>query len=52
MNYMIRSKEIRDRLKEIDLYLLDKYKLEHLEKERDYAKYEIIFMKRIKKVMI
>ena len=48
---MIRSKEIRDRLREIDLYLLDKYKLEHPEKERDYAKYEIIFMKRIKKVM-
>ena len=48
---MIRSKEIRDRLKEIDLYLLDKYKLEHPEKERDYAKYEIIFMNRIKKVM-
>lgn len=48
---MIRSKEIRERLKEIDLYLLDKYKLEHPEKERDYAKYERTFMKRIKKVM-
>lgn len=48
---MIRSKEIRDRLREIDLYLLDKYKLDHPEKERDYAKYEQLFMKRIKKVM-
>ena len=51
MKYMIRSKEIRDRLREIDLYLLDKYKLEHPKKERDYAKYEITFMNRIKKVM-
>ena len=48
---MIRSKEIRIRLKEIDLYLLDKYKLEHPKKERNYAKYEAMFMKRIKKVM-
>jgi transposase len=48
---MIRSKEIRDRLKEIDLYLLEKYKLEHPEIKRDSAKYEILFMKRIKKVM-
>jgi len=48
---MIRSKEIRERLKEIDLYLLDKYKLEHPEKERNYAEYERTFMKRIKKVM-
>jgi len=31
---MIRGKEIRDRLREIDLYLLDKYKLEHPKKER------------------
>ena len=48
---MIRSKEIRDRLREVDLYLLDKYKLEHPKKERDYAKYEMVFMRRIKKVM-
>lgn len=48
---MIRSKEIRDRLREIDLYLLNKYKLEHPKQKRNYAKYEAIFMKRIKKVM-
>lgn len=48
---MIRSKEIRIRLREIDLYLLDKYKLEHPKQERNYAKYEAMFMKRIKKVM-
>jgi len=51
MKYMIRSKEIRNRLREIDLYLLDKYKLEHPEKERDCVKYEMLFMRRIKKVM-
>jgi transposase len=48
---MIKSKEIRDRLREIDSYLLDQYRLEHPRKERDYAKYEITFMNRIKKVM-
>jgi len=48
---LIRSKEIRDRLREVDLYLLDKYKLEHPKKKRDYVKYEMLFMRRIKKVM-
>jgi len=36
----ISSKNIRDMLKEIDLFLLDHYKASHSEKKQDWRTYE------------
>jgi len=45
---MMRSKEIRDRLREIDDYLLDQYKASHPEKKRDWRTYEQQLVHRVK----
>ncbi|HAZ13285.1 MAG TPA: ISNCY family transposase [Bdellovibrionales bacterium] len=44
----MRSKEIRDRLREIDEYILDQYKATHPEKKRDWRTYEQQLVHRVK----
>ena len=48
---VISSKNIRDRLKEIDLFLLDQYKASHGEKKQDWRTYEEQYAVRIKEAM-
>jgi uncharacterized protein (DUF4415 family) len=45
---MIRSEDIRDRIKDIDDYLLKKYKESKPIKKRDWRTYEQQLMKRVK----
>jgi hypothetical protein len=45
---MMRSQDIRDRLKDIDEFLLDQYKNSKEEKKRDWRTYEQQLMNRIK----
>ena len=45
------EKHIHDKLRELEKYLLEKYKKEHSQKEVDYAKYEKEFKKRFRKAM-
>ncbi len=45
------EKHIHGRLKDLENYLLDKYKKEHPEKEYDYASYEKEFKQRFKNAM-
>ena len=45
------EKHIHDKLKELELYLLEKYKKEHPQKEIDYAEYEKEFKKRFRNAM-
>ncbi len=45
---MMRSEEIRDRLKDIDEFLLKQYKENKVEKKRDWRTYEQQLSKRIK----
>lgn len=45
------EKHIHDKLKELELYLLEKYKKEHPQKEVDYAEYEKEFKRRFRKAM-
>lgn len=48
---VISSKNIRDRLKEIDLFLLDQYKASRVEKKQDWRTYEEQYAVRIKEAM-
>lgn len=48
---MIRSKDIRDRLKDIEEFLLKEYKENKEEKKRDWRTYEQRLMKRIKEAI-
>ncbi len=48
---MLRSKDIRDRLKELDLFLLDQYKVSHGEKKTNWRTYEQEYAIRIKTAM-
>jgi transposase len=48
---VISSKNIRDRLKEIDLFLLDQYKASHGEKKQDWRTYEEQYAVRIREAM-
>ena len=43
------EKHIHDKLKELELYLLEKYKKEHPQKEIDYVEYEKEFKRRFRK---
>jgi transposase len=45
------EKHIHDKLKELEKYLLEKYKKEHPQKEIDYAEYEKKFKKRFRNAM-
>ena len=45
---MIRSEDIRDRIKDIDEYLLKKYKESKKPEKRDWRTYEQQLMKRVK----
>ena len=45
------EKHIHDKLKELELYLLEKYKKEHPQKEIDYVEYEKEFKRRFRKAM-
>ena len=45
---MIRSEDIRDRVKDIDEYLLKKYKESNKIEKRDWGTYEQQLMKRVK----
>ncbi len=48
---MMRSQDIRDRLKDIEEFLLDQYKENKKEKKRDWQTYEQQLMNRIKKAI-
>jgi len=48
---MMRSKEIRERLKDIDEFLLAEYKLEKGEEKRDWRTYEEQYLQRIKEAV-
>jgi len=48
---MIHSKDIRERLKDIDDFLKERYKLAHPEKKRDWRTYEEQYALRIKEAM-
>ena len=45
------EKHIQDRLRELEEFLLEKYKEEHGEKEKDYTEYEREFKERFRKAM-
>lgn len=48
---LVESKDILEKLKDIDDFLRDQYKTEHPEKERDWRTYEEQYAKRIKEAM-
>ncbi|MDY6966006.1 MAG: hypothetical protein SVM80_08585 [Halobacteriota archaeon] len=48
---MMKSQDIRDRLKDIDEFLLDQYKSSKEEKKRDWRTYERQLMNRIKRAV-
>jgi len=43
------EKHIHDKLKELEKYLLEQYKKQHPQKEKNYAKYEKEFKRRFRK---
>lgn len=45
------GKHIHDKLKELEEFLLEKYKKEHVQEERNYAEYEKEFKQRFRKAM-
>ena len=45
---VVTGKDIRERLKDIDEFLLAQYKVEHPEKKRDWRTYEEQYALRIK----
>lgn len=45
---MMKSKEIRDRLKDIDEFMLDQYKATHTEEKRDWRTYEQQLVHKVK----
>ncbi len=47
----MRSQEVRDRLKDIEEFLLDQYKENREEKKRDWRTYEQQLMNRVKKAI-
>ncbi len=47
----LREKHIHDRLRELENFLLEQYKKEHPQKEKDYAEYEKEFKRRFRKAM-
>jgi len=47
----LREKHIHNRLKELEKYLLEQYKKEHPQKEKDYAEYEKEFKRRFRRAM-
>jgi len=48
---MIRSEDIRDRVRDIDEYLLEKYKESKPNEKRDWRTYEQRLMNRMKKAI-
>lgn len=44
----LREKHIHDKLKELENHLLEQYKKQHIQKEKDYAEYEKNFKERFK----
>jgi len=51
MSYVITNKQISARLKELEKYLKEKYKLETIPKKRDWRTYEQKYAVKIKRVM-
>lgn len=47
----LREKQIHNRLRELENFLLEQYKKEHPQKEKDYAGYEKEFKRRFRKAM-
>lgn len=47
----LREKHIRDRLRELEDYLLEQYKEKHVQQKRDWVKYEKEFKQRFRKAM-
>jgi len=47
----LREKHIHNRLKELEKYLLEQYKKEHPQKEKDYAQYEKEFKRRFRRAI-
>lgn len=47
----LREKYIHDKLKELESFLLEQYKKEHPQKEKDYAEYEKEFKRRFRRAM-
>lgn len=47
----LREKHIHDKLRELESFLLEQYKKEHPQKEKDYAEYEKEFKRRFRRAM-
>jgi len=45
------EKDIHDRLRELEDFLLEQYKKEHIKKDKDYSEYEKEFKKRFRRAM-